>query len=153
VVVRVTHAARRRELVQAHVPERVLAAGLVSAPGTGRAGGRWAPRSGLIDPIAGATHGRGTGDGFADPAFAAHAWLAVTGTRIYAFSAERNHVGALIGVWDRWGTSVRRAARLTNTRLYLSFGGSGAPTAVAARRGIAGNQRLVAFLLDPSRTT
>ena len=152
-VLRVTDAARRREIVQAHVPERVLAAGLVSAPGTGRAGGPWAPKSGFIEPTAIATRGRVTGDGSADPDFPPHAWLAVTGTRIYAFSAERDHVGALIGVWDRRGTSVRRAARLTNTRLYLSFGGSGAPTAVAARRGVAGNHRLVAFLVDPSRTT
>jgi hypothetical protein len=153
VVLRVTHAAQRRELVQAHVPERVLAAGLVSAPGTGRTRARWAPASGLIDPHAGAADGRVSGDGSADADFPPRAWLAVTGTRIYAFSAERDDVGPLIGVWDRRDTSVRRTARLTSTRLSLSFGGSGAPTAVATRRWTGGNHQLVAFLLDPSRTT
>lgn len=152
-VLRVTRATRHQELVQAHVPERVLAAGFVSTPGTRRGGTWWGPTAGLIDPTAGEPRGRVAGDGATEPVFPPCVWLAVTRARVYAFAAGGGDVGALVGAWDRQGTSVRKTPRLTRTRLYLSFGGSGAPTAVEARRWTAGNHQLVALLLNPSRAT
>ncbi len=150
---RVKHAARHRELVQAHVAERVLAAGFVSTPRTGRGASGPGPRPGLIDQPAGDGHSRATGAGAADATFPPHVWLAVTNTHIYAFAASHGDVGGLVGAWDRQGTAVRRAPRVTRTRLYLSFGGSAPPTAVDANRWPAGNHELVGLLLDPSRTT
>jgi hypothetical protein len=153
VVLRVKHATRHRELVQAHLPERVLAVGCVAAPRTRRTGTRWGPRTARIDPTAGAPRRGRPGDGPADPGFPPHAWLAVTGTRIYVFTARRGQVGDFAGAWDRPGTSVRTVPGLTSIRLDFSFGGSGPPVAVRARRWVAGNRQLVAYLLDPSRTT
>ncbi len=151
-VLRVKHAARHRELVQAHVPERVLAAGFVSTPGADSDGEAADPQTRPIDAAAEA-RGHVSGDGALDPSFPPQVWLAVTDTRIYAFAAGRGQVGRLVGAWDRQGTTVRKAPRLTGTRLSLSFGGSGAPTAVQTRRWTAGNHQLVTLLLDPSRTT
>jgi hypothetical protein len=134
--------------VQAHVPERVLAAGFVSAP---RAATWWARTSRLVEPTAGATRDRD--DGSVAPGFPSPLWLAVTGTRVYAFVARPGAVGALVGAWDRRDLSVSKAPRLVSTRLSLSFGGSGPPTAVVARRWKPGNHLLVTLLVDPSRTT
>jgi hypothetical protein len=145
---RVTHAARRRELVQARVPERVLAAGLVVTPDRGTNG--QSGHGGLMDPAAGHAPDRAAHDGSGE--LPSPVWLAVTPTRIYVFAARHGDVGELLGAWDRERTAVRKTRRVTGTRLHLSFGGSGPPTAVETRRGMGGNRQLVSLLLDPSRT-
>lgn len=149
-VLRVKHASRERKLVQTHVLERVLAAGYVSAPGLGRSTAGWTP-----SPASAACPGahRTNSSRATTPLTPSHR---TRGSPSRAPASTRSQAGAATSARSpargtRGGTSVRKAARIT--RVYLSFGGAGAPTAVGIRRLMAGNHRHVAFLLDPSRTT
>ena len=139
------HAARTRALVQDHIPEQVLAAGSVSA-----AASRSGPPNGRLGSAIGRRAGRHDPDGAPHTGFPARTWLAVTATRVYAFAAEGDEVGALIGVWDRTATTVTTSAKLATTRLFLGFGG-GAEVGLEARRWGAGNHQLLRYLLDPTR--
>jgi hypothetical protein len=143
------HAARTRALVQDHIPEQVLAAGSVSAAGTGTAS-RFGPANGLLGSAIGWRVGRRGPDGAPQAGFPPRTWLAVTATRVYAFAAEGDEVGALIGVWDRTATTVTKSAKLATTRLFLRFGGR-AEVGLEARRWGAGNHQLLRYLLDPTR--
>lgn len=142
------HAARTRALVQDHIPEQVLAAGSVSAAGIGTTS-RFGPPNGLLGS-ADARVGRHGPDGGPQTCFPARTWLAVTASRVYAFAAEGDEVGALIGVWDRTATTVTTSAKLATTRLFLRIGG-GAEVGLEARRWGAGNHQLLRYLLDPTR--
>jgi hypothetical protein len=143
------HAARTRALVQDHIPEQVLAAGSVSAAGTGTAS-RFGPPNGRLGSAIGRRAGRHAPDGAPQTGFPPRTWLAVTATRVYAFAAEGDDVGALIGVWDRTATTVTTSAKLAATRLFLRFGGA-AEVGLEARRWGAGNHQLLRYLLDPTR--
>jgi hypothetical protein len=112
-------AAEHRARVQARVPERVVAAGWVLARAAG-------------------------GD---DPGWPWRAWLAVTPTRLYGFTAEGDGVGALIGAWDRSEVTTTASPALTATRLRLVFAGHESGLELDARRGV-GNRELVRVLRD-----
>lgn len=141
------HANRYRTLVQDHVPERVLAAGCVSAPRSSPTFG--GPARGLTDPARGDRDHRDPGGA---GGFPPTTWLGVTPTRVYAFEAERGRVGHLIGAWDRVDTTVKKSPRVATTRLSLRFGASGPSIELEARKWGAGNHQLLRYLLDPTRT-
>jgi len=79
-------------------------------------------------------------------------WLAVSPTRVYAFTATDGAIGDLLEVWDRDATTVDRMERLTATRVALRFGTNGAPVELDAPRWRAGQRALLRYLRDPTRT-
>jgi len=124
------HPGQPRDRLQDHVPERVLAAAQLQPARTrhGTAGDRAGDR---IPP-----------DGV---------WLAVSPTRLYAFTAAGGAIGDLLAVWDRDATTVDRMERLTATRVALRFGTNGAPVELDAPRWRAGRGALLRYLRDPTR--
>lgn len=145
------NAARFLALVQAHVPERVVAAGYLCAPGSATASAFGGSRTGLLGPAIGDRVERQAREAAAADGFPANSWLGVTATRVYAFVADRGTVGEIIGVWDRHDTTVTKSEKLATTRLALRFGASGPTVELEARKWGAGNHQLLRYLLDPSR--
>lgn len=143
------HATRYQALVQEHVPERVLAAGYVSAAGSAKASAFGGSTSGLIANAIGARVERDARDAAADAGFTTTAWLGVTATRVYAFAAERGAVSELIGAWDRRAITATKSERMATTRLSLRFG-AGPCVNLEARKWGAGNHHLLRYLLDPT---
>ena len=113
-----------RDRLQDHVPERVLAAAQLHPSAGGDARG---------------------------PLAATRVWVAVSPTRLYAFAARDDDVGDLLAVWDRDATTVRRAVRLTGTRVSLRVGPNGQPVELDAPRW-RGQHAFFRYLLDPART-
>ena len=144
-------ATRCRVLVQDHVPERVLAAGYVSAAGAANGSTFGGATTRLIGLVTGSRDGHHAPDAATNAGFAPSSWVGVTATRVYAFAAARGEVGELIGVWDRSAVTVTTSPRLVTTRLSLRFAGAGAGVDLEARRWGAGSRPLLRYLLDPTR--
>jgi hypothetical protein len=124
------HPGQPRERLQDHVPERVLAAAQLQAARTRHT----------------------TADEATGPIPPGGVWLAVSPTRLYAFTAAGGGIGDLVEVWDRDATTVAREERLTATRVALRFGTNGAPVELDAPRWRVGQRALLRYLLDPTRT-
>jgi len=144
------HAARFQTLVQDHVPERVLAAGYVSAAGSAKASAFGGSTSGLIGQAIGSRGDRDARAAAAHAGFPPNTWMGVSTNRVYAFASERGTVGELIGAWDRGDLTVTKSEKMATTRLTLRFGTAGPTVALEARKWGAGNHRLLRYLLDPT---
>src|SRR5260370_19137552 len=144
------HAARFQALVQERVPERVLAAGYVSAAGAAKASAFRGSTTGLIGQAIGARVERDARNAAGDAGFPPTTWLGVTPTRVYAFAADGAAVRDLVGAWDRHDVVVTKSEKVATTRLSLRFGAEGPCVRVEARKWGAGNHRLLQYLLYPA---